>query len=670
MSDHIEAAADARGLLRLTAPVELIAAAGEGKRPTFRMTAYTGGALALGGWYSPVVVDLATARAAASLPILRDHDAGRIVGHAETITITAKAITAEGVISGVGIDADEVIASSKNGFPWQASIGAQPGRLERVEAGAKVTVNGQSFNGPVLVARDTTLREISFVAIGADGNTSAAVAASDRGVGMTFEQWLQARGFDPATITDQQRAALLASYNAEQNGGNDAVQAERQRIGRIDAICRGPWGEQARHVEQLRQQAITGTITFESLQSELLTILRASRATTPAATTGVGPDRGQLLAASLLVSQGCRTDFVAAHYGQQITDAALSRPNRGMSIQGLLRQIIAAAGGHAPSGRFTDSSIRTAFEADRSLRASGFSTMSLPGLLSNVASKLLLESFQAASTTWSKFCKKGSNPDFKAAGRYRLTGAGQFEEVSKGGELAHISLTDAEYTAQLATFGAMIALTRQDIINDDLGALATVPRILGRMSAVRVEKSVYELLIANAGDFFGTSNGNYISGATTALAAEGLRQGFQKFIEQTDANGDPLLLAPKVLLVPPALQATALALANSHTIVMSGGNDATTLPSGNVWAGQFEPTVSPFLAASAGHGGVDTNWYLLAGPGDYSIIEVAFLNGAESPTIEDADTDFSTLGMQFRAYHDFGVNVLDHRGGIKSKGAA
>jgi len=63
-------------------------------------------------------------------------------------------------------------------------------------------------------------------------------------------------------------------------------------------------------------------------------------------------------------------------------------------------------------------------------------------------------------------------------------------------------------------------------------------------------------------------------------------------------------------------------------------------------------------------------WYLLADPGDLPVIEVAVLNGQESPTIETAEADFSVLGIQMRGYHDFGVALQDARGGVKAKGEA
>jgi len=76
--------------------------------------------------------------------------------------------------------AKEVVASSRNGFPWQASVGASVEEFEFIKDNQKATVNGQELTGPVNVVRKATLGEISFVDLGADGRTSASIAAQSR----------------------------------------------------------------------------------------------------------------------------------------------------------------------------------------------------------------------------------------------------------------------------------------------------------------------------------------------------------------------------------------------------------------------------------------------------------------------------------------------------------
>jgi hypothetical protein len=89
---------------------------------------------------------------------------------------------------------------------------------------------------------------------------------------------------------------------------------------------------------------------------------------------------------------------------------------------------------------------------------------------------------------------------------------------------------------------------------------------------------------------------------------------------------------------------------------------------GNPHQGKFRVEVSRYLANTSYTGNSAKAWYLFAEPSDLPVIEVAFLNGQEAPTIETADADFNVLGVQMRGYHDFGVALQDPRGAIKSKG--
>ncbi|TWT68633.1 hypothetical protein [Crateriforma conspicua] len=113
-----------------------------------------------------------------SRPILKDHDRGSIVGHTDDIAITDKSLQVAGVISGVGSTAQEVIATSENGFPWQASLGASADKVVFIPEGKSAKANGRDHKGPVYIARKSTLGEVSFVALGADDNTEARVAAN------------------------------------------------------------------------------------------------------------------------------------------------------------------------------------------------------------------------------------------------------------------------------------------------------------------------------------------------------------------------------------------------------------------------------------------------------------------------------------------------------------
>lgn len=151
---------------------------GKPRLPRFSMVAYTGGPMRVAGWRYPVVVDLAgLSIPSQSRPIRFGHDMQSGVGHTDTIRIQDGQLVAAGVVSRDTAAAKEIVVSARNGFPWQASMGAGVEEFEFVKENQLVTVNGREFSGPVNVIRRATLGEISFVDLGADGRTSASVAA-------------------------------------------------------------------------------------------------------------------------------------------------------------------------------------------------------------------------------------------------------------------------------------------------------------------------------------------------------------------------------------------------------------------------------------------------------------------------------------------------------------
>jgi hypothetical protein len=79
--------------------------------------------------------------------------------------------------------------------------------------------------------------------------------------------------------------------------------------------------------------------------------------------------------------------------------------------------------------------------------------------------------------------------------------------------------------------------------------------------------------------------------------------------------------------------------------------------------------VSSVYLGQTAIGGSATAWYLLADPNNVAAIEVAFLFGRDTPTVETSEFDFNRLGMQWRAYMDFGVAKQEYRAGVKLKGA-
>lgn len=155
-----------------------IEAAGERKR--FKGKAYSGGPLTLKGFPHPVVVDLrGVTIPSQKLPTPNNHDLSNTVGVTDAVTVHAtNGIDVAGELDTASPDGQLIAAASKGGVDWELSIGAPVHALEEIRAGETVSVNGRAFTGPLFVARETTLREISFVRKGADlGQTWVSIAA-------------------------------------------------------------------------------------------------------------------------------------------------------------------------------------------------------------------------------------------------------------------------------------------------------------------------------------------------------------------------------------------------------------------------------------------------------------------------------------------------------------
>ncbi|MCC6425706.1 MAG: hypothetical protein IT435_02675 [Phycisphaerales bacterium] len=643
----LEAAAAPAGTspLTLTGTAEITAiAAGAGGAdaekalPRFKMLAYTGGAMRVAGWRHPVVLDLAGLSVPSqNRPIRFAHDPAAGVGHTDAIRVEGGQLVATGVISRDTATAREVVASSRNGFPWQASVGASVEEFEFIRESQKAIVNGLEFSGPINVVRKSILGEISFVDLGADGRTSASIAAHQGAGGSGGGGGPIGGDVDPAP------GAGAAALRAE-------ALAETSRIAAVRKICAG------KHLD-IEAQAIRDG--WDATRTEL-EVLRASRPKAPAIHALDSSITNEVLEAACF--QSAKLEGLDKVCSEQALEVASKRFQSGLGLQELL---IEAAIANGYTGRkFRDS--RRVLEAafGRGIEA-GMSVIDVGGILSNVANKFLLEGFFSVERVWRSICAVRNVSDFKTVTSYRLVGKDQYEQVAPGGELKHGNLGEETYTNKADTYGLMLSIDRRDIINDDLGAITTVPRKLGRGSGLKINDVFWTAFMNNAA-FFAVGNKNFISGAATNLGIDALTQVEQTFMDLVDTDGKPTGVMPSILLVPTALSAIGTQLYKS--VEMRDTTANVKFPVANPHQGKFRIEVSRYLANALYTGFSAKAWYLLADPSDLPVVEMAFLNGQEAPTIETSDADFSQLGVRMRGYHDFGVNLQDPRGGVKSKG--
>ena len=713
----------AENLLPITseaAGLDLTAAAGddESRVRSFKMTAYTGGAMRVDLYHWPVVVDLAGMEVATqSRPILKQHDPEQIVGHTESIKVAASSIKLAGKISGIGEAAEEVVRTADNGFPWQSSIGAAVQQLEFVDRGNSVKVNGRKFTGPLYVARKTSLKETSFVALGGDDNSTASIAAGhSEGNTMGFEAWLTAKGFTAEDLTDGQRASLLAAYNAEQTiqaaagtptptgagtgapatvpappiaaatgasmtpeditaaietatrrateAATAAAHAEATRVSDIRRLCAAQPGVeiQVDGAEVALEAHAIANREFDAQRVEL-ELLRAARPSGPGIhIADCGRPGNEVIEAALCRTGGLRRETIEADYGDQTLSACDRHYRRGISLHEMVLEAAYAGGYTERAYRLHDGNLRDVLRA-------AFTTADLSGILSNSQNKFLLESFNFVEDVWRRVAGIGQVGDFKKTTRYRLIGDAEFEEVGADGKLAHGTVGEDNFTAQADTHGKIFSLTRKMLRDDDLDALVKMTRRIGRGSHLKLNKVFWTTFLDDS-SFFTTQNKNLLQGVNTLLSSSALQLLETAFLEQVDHEGNPLGMAPAILLTPITLGVEARELYQSTNTTTGGSSTKSKQPSKNIWEGRYRPEQSAYLNNATIPGGSATASWLLGEPLDCPIIEVSFLDGVEVPTVESAEADFDELGIQMRGLFDFGVDRQEHRGAVKATGVA
>ena len=687
--------------------------ASNGAKPKVVGVAYSGGKMNLPGWRHPVVVDLAGMEIPESVPLLTNHENktdSRIGLISAAVRNNALEITGE--IVSDSKDAADIIAQGKAGADWQLSIGADVKECELVKGSREV--NGQEVEGPFYHIKKSTLREVSVVAVGADAHTNMKVNAKFNLVnqeGETMNNKSETKSVsavsapndavppekkpepeqkpgnpankpgepankpgepekkpDNAEKTPGQAAAEATPPAIQASAGDvaatareaaqNAVKAERERISAIQAICDGEFPE-------IEREAIAGGWTPEVVTKKVLETIRAER---PAANVNISvktaPEGGELrktIEAAMCLRVGVSADQLEKSYGAKTVEAGMAEMD--MPLKQLLIECMKLDG--IPYSRgFDNETIRAAF-----------SSVSLPGILSNVANKKLLQSYEAQPIIAMKLCSTGDLNDFKENDRFRLTDVGDLLPIAADGEIKDGGLIEESAKNQLDTYGKKFCLTRKMIINDDLGAFMKVPTAMGNRAARLIDQLFFSRLLSNPAQadgkaLFSTNHKNLLSGASSALSSDSLKKAIQLFLDQVDADGQPISVEPKYLLVPTALKHLAIELTQGATLIMSGTDNAVR-PALNVLSDEnLQVISSPYLGNSAYEGSSQTGWYLFGDPKTVDTWEIGFLKGKRTPTVERGETDFNTLGLWFRVYFDLGVREQDHRGRVKANGAA
>lgn len=299
------------------------------------------------------------------------------------------------------------------------------------------------------------------------------------------------------------------------------------------------------------------------------------------------------------------------------------------------------------------------------------STSDFPLVLADVAGKTLRQSYQESPQTFKSWTRRATAPDFKNVKRIQIGEAPALAKVLEGGSFTEGTVTEGREQYKLATYGRIVSLSRQALINDDLSAFSRIIPAMGRQAMNLESDVVYAVLTSNAamadgGNLFNatavtsagghanlnSSSGGALSDTSLALARKAMRK--QKGLDKETF----LNITPEFLLVPEDLETTV----DKLLMTFASTSYANNVPS---FIRSLKPIVEPRLSAV----GSGLYWYLAANPAVIDTVEHCHLEGEEGPVMDER-IGFESDGVQFKIRHDFAAAAIDFRGLYRSNGVA
>jgi len=289
------------------------------------------------------------------------------------------------------------------------------------------------------------------------------------------------------------------------------------------------------------------------------------------------------------------------------------------------------------------------------------STSDFPLILADTTGRSLRDGYHSAQGGIRMVAREATASDFRAKSKLMLDSAGiGLEKVNEAGEFKSGTMAEAGESYRLETFGKIFGISRQAMVNDDVGALTDLPRRLGQAAAAFEADQLVALLEGPAGvgptmsdtyALFSTQHANF-QGTGAAPDETTLSAGRLAMRKQTGPGGALIAVAPKYLVVPSELETVAQKLL--ATITPTTTDEVS--PFSNL-----QLIVEPRLSSTTG-------WYLVADPAQVDGLEYAYLASEPGPQVS-TQTGFRVDGVEVKVRLDYGAGFVDHRGWYYNDGA-
>lgn len=551
-----------------------------------------------------------------------------------------------------GIDeaADRMFGLVSDGIIKNVSVGYSIDRAKVIEAEKKGEVERR------IVERWTPM-EISFVTVPADPQAQVRSAdataypveivstRSNKEASMP-ESTTVVAGDDPATIeTRQQQPAPVPQQEQRQQGpsateaAETAVRAERERVATITDLAR-----RANAVD-LGDEHIRAGTGVHAFRTKLLDHLVAEEGKAPTDSNvraHVGTEAADR-------TRSAKIEALSYGLGAPVPQAGPSECARQFIGRGLVD--LAADSIDYRGGRMLN-----ARQIDDIFTRSSMSTSDFPIIFEGAINRTLEQRYALAQPTFKRFARKRNFRDFRPDTAVKIGDFPLLQKVLESGEIKYGSFVEGKEQVQAFSYAIALRVTRQMLINDDLGAIQELLTSYGASVALFEEVTFY------AGAF----NGNLADGkavyhadhknlasAGTVIDVDNVGKARAAMSKQQSTGGNPLLSnSPKIMLVGPDKLTEAEKLLASIT--------PATVSNVNIFSGRLEPLESSQISGNA--------WHLLTDPAVGSNYRWGYLEGYEAPRVR-MDEPFGQQGFAMSVEHDFGCGATDFRFGYKNPGA-
>lgn len=287
-------------------------------------------------------------------------------------------------------------------------------------------------------------------------------------------------------------------------------------------------------------------------------------------------------------------------------------------------------------------------------------TSDFPVILEAVANRVLLARYNNAAPTYREIARRRDLTDFKATKLLRIGDFPTLQKYAEDGEIKSGTINEGSESVTLGSFGRILRLSRQAIVNDDVGAFDDVIGSIGGMISRFENATAYAVKALNSGNgpklsdnvnLFNAAHNNLAgSGAAPDITTLGAARAALR--KQKDLDGNVLNSDARVLLVGPDTETVAQQLTAQIQPVVAGAV--------NPFAGKLQVVTD---GAIVGNG-----WEVYADPNEVPVWSYGYLSDSPGPRVMTHEP-FNTDGMAWRVTLDFYFGAIDFRGAYRNPGA-